>query len=180
MPDGRQKPSFWKTLPGIITAIATLVGAVAALITALYGAKIIGHDELAKATAKHVQKKPPVVAQTEKRGRDDNIHLDGSARQERSESTVALDQEWNTLDKPGMISAEAAVPLANIARAWQQEGRIDEALAMARLAYLYGPEIDKAMHLSLLAELLEVNGRTQDAANARAALEKMRQKGEGE
>ncbi|MCI5148285.1 MAG: formylglycine-generating enzyme family protein [Candidatus Electrothrix sp. MAN1_4] len=52
MPDGRKKPSFWETLPGIITAIATLVGAVAALITALYGAKIIGHDEPGKATAK--------------------------------------------------------------------------------------------------------------------------------
>ena len=52
MPDGRKKPSFWETLPGIITAIATLVGAVAALITALYGAKIIGHEEPGKATAK--------------------------------------------------------------------------------------------------------------------------------
>ena len=79
-----------------------------------------------------------------------------------------------------MIQAEAAVPLANIARAWKKEGRIGEALAMARLAYLYGPEIDKAAHLSLLAELLAANGITQDAADARAALEKMRQKGDGE
>ncbi|MCI5209358.1 MAG: hypothetical protein D3910_11320, partial [Candidatus Electrothrix sp. ATG2] len=71
-------------------------------------------------------------------------------------------------------------PFVNIAEAWKKEGRLGEALAMARLAYLYGPEIDKAMHLSLLAELLEENGRTQDAADARAALEEMRQKGEGE
>lgn len=78
-----------------------------------------------------------------------------------------------------MISAEAAMPLANIAGVWQEEGRIGEALAMARLAYLYGPEIDKAAHLSQLAELLEANGRTQDAAEARAALEKLLQKDEG-
>lgn len=44
MPDGRQQPSFWETIPGIITAIATLIGAVAALITALYSAELIGHD----------------------------------------------------------------------------------------------------------------------------------------
>ncbi|MCI5191834.1 MAG: DUF1566 domain-containing protein [Candidatus Electrothrix sp. AU1_5] len=50
MPDEIQKPSFWETLPGVITAIATLIGAVAALITALYSAKIIGQDEPGKAT----------------------------------------------------------------------------------------------------------------------------------
>ncbi|WYD81473.1 MAG: DUF1566 domain-containing protein [Candidatus Electrothrix gigas] len=55
MPDEIQKPSFWETLPGVITAIATLIGAVAALITALYSAKIIGQDEPGKATTKHVQ-----------------------------------------------------------------------------------------------------------------------------
>jgi protein-disulfide isomerase len=44
MPDGRQKPSFWETVPGIITAIGTLIMAVAALITALYSAKLIGYD----------------------------------------------------------------------------------------------------------------------------------------
>lgn len=110
---------------------------------------------------------------------DPHVQLDGSSRQERAESTVALDQEWATLDKPGMISADAAVHLANIARVWQKEGRIGEALAMVRLAYLYGPEINRTAHLSLLAELLAANGRTQDAADARAALEKLRQKGEG-
>ncbi|MCI5164205.1 MAG: hypothetical protein D3917_19770 [Candidatus Electrothrix sp. AX5] len=116
--------------------------------------------------------------------RDDNIHLDGALRQERSdlraESKVSLDQEWKMLDKPGMIEAEAAVPLANIAREWNKEGRIGEAVAMARLAYLYGPEIDKAAHLSLFAELLDANGNRQEAADARAELEQLRQKVEEE
>jgi hypothetical protein len=108
--------------------------------------------------------------------RDGNIRLDGPLRQERSESTVVLDQEWETLEKSGVIQADSAVHLANIARAWQKEGRIGEALAMARLAYLYGPEIDKVAHLSLFADLLEVNGKTQDAVEARDELEKLRQK----
>jgi hypothetical protein len=116
--------------------------------------------------------------------RDDNIHLDGALRQKRSdlrtESKVSLDQEWKMLDKPGMIEAEASMPLANIAREWKKEGRLGEAVAMARLAYLYGPEIDKAAHLSLFAELLEANGKVQEAAEARAALEKLRQKAEEE
>lgn len=94
-------------------------------------------------------------------------------------SVSDLDQEWKTLEKSGAIQADAAVPLANIAREWKNEGRIGEALAMARLAYLYGPEIDKIEHLSLFAELLEVNGNTQEAAGARAELEKLRQKVEG-
>jgi len=37
-----QKPSFWGTLPGIITALSALIGALAALLTALYTAEIIG------------------------------------------------------------------------------------------------------------------------------------------
>ena len=112
--------------------------------------------------------------------RDDNIHLDGASRQERSdlraESKVSLDQEWKMLDKPGMIEAETAVPLANIAREWKKEGRLGEALAMARLAYLYGPENDKAAYLSLFADLLEADGKVQDAADARAKLEELRHK----
>ncbi|MCI5212448.1 MAG: formylglycine-generating enzyme family protein, partial [Candidatus Electrothrix sp. ATG2] len=55
MPDDRKRPSFWETLPGIITAVAMLIGAVAALITALYGAKVIGQDDPGKVTAKSVQ-----------------------------------------------------------------------------------------------------------------------------
>lgn len=40
-----KKPSFWETLPGIITAVGTLLGACAALIIALYTAGIIGSGE---------------------------------------------------------------------------------------------------------------------------------------
>lgn len=109
----------------------------------------------------------------EEQYRDPKVSLDAA-------SVSDLDQEWTKLDKPGMISAEAAKPLSNIAKAWKKEGRIGEALAMVRLAYMYGPEIDKAVHLSLLAELLEANGKTQDAADARAELAKLRQKAVGE
>ncbi|WP_339137931.1 MAG: hypothetical protein WGN25_07060 [Candidatus Electrothrix sp. GW3-4] len=109
------------------------------------------------------------------------INLEGVSAPAGSQSQRSdVKQELGKLGQAGMISVEAAESFANIARMWQKEGRIGEALAMARLAYLYGPEIDKAAHLSLLAELLEANGRTQDAADARAALEEMRQKGEGE
>lgn len=112
--------------------------------------------------------------------RDSNIHLDGVLRQEgsdvRAKSKAFLDQQWTKLDKPGMISAEAAKPLRNIAKAWKKEGRIGEALAMVRLAYMYGPEIDKAAHLALFADLLEANGKVQDATDARAELAKLRKK----
>ncbi len=37
-----QKPSFWSTLPGVLTAVAAIVGAAAALITALHGAGMFG------------------------------------------------------------------------------------------------------------------------------------------
>ncbi|MCI5126262.1 MAG: formylglycine-generating enzyme family protein [Candidatus Electrothrix sp. AR5] len=42
MSDGKEKTSFWETIPGIITAIGTLLAGSAALITALYSAEIIG------------------------------------------------------------------------------------------------------------------------------------------
>ncbi|WP_417914323.1 hypothetical protein [Candidatus Electronema sp. JM] len=52
MADGGKKPSFWETVPGVITAIAGLITALATLITALYTAKIIGqHEEPAKKEA---------------------------------------------------------------------------------------------------------------------------------
>ena len=52
MADGGKKPSFWETIPGVITAIAGLITALATLITALYTAKIIGqHEEPAKKEA---------------------------------------------------------------------------------------------------------------------------------
>ncbi|CAK8715944.1 Formylglycine-generating enzyme, required for sulfatase activity, contains SUMF1/FGE domain [Candidatus Electrothrix laxa] len=55
MPDGRQEPSFWETIPGIITAIGTLLGGAAALITALYTVNIIGHDDSGNVSAKSAQ-----------------------------------------------------------------------------------------------------------------------------
>lgn len=50
MTDTSDKKSFWHTLPGIITAIAGLLGAVATLITALYTAGIIqgGPEEVSE------------------------------------------------------------------------------------------------------------------------------------
>ncbi|CAK8717189.1 hypothetical protein KKHLCK_06345 [Candidatus Electrothrix laxa] len=50
--------------------------------------------------------------------------------------------------------------MSNIARIWQKEGRIGEALAMARLASRYS---NQAEILALFAELLEVNGDLQKA-----------------
>ncbi|MCW5212471.1 thioredoxin domain-containing protein [Desulfobulbus sp. TB] len=55
MPDERPRPSFWETIPGIITAIAALITAVAALITALYTAKLIGYNNTGKVAAKGTQ-----------------------------------------------------------------------------------------------------------------------------
>jgi len=134
-------------------------------------------------TTKEVKEKTAVgekTMRTEAVRLDPNVHLGGPLHRETPESKTSIDQEWVRLDKPGVIQAEAAEPLANIARSWQQEGRIGEALAIARLAYLYGPEIDRAAHLSLFAELLEANGNRQEAAEARAKLKELRQQGEGE
>ncbi|MCI5220111.1 MAG: FKBP-type peptidyl-prolyl cis-trans isomerase [Candidatus Electrothrix sp. LOE2] len=52
MLNGGQNPSFWETLPGVGTAIGTLLGGAAALITALYTMNIIGHEDLEKVSAK--------------------------------------------------------------------------------------------------------------------------------
>ncbi|MCI5120421.1 MAG: hypothetical protein D3908_04345 [Candidatus Electrothrix sp. AUS4] len=84
--------------------------------------------------------------------RDPKVNLDAGP-------VSALEQEWKTLEKYGAIQADAAVPLANIAREWKKEGRIGEALAMARLAYLYGPELEKAGYRFLVAELMEAGGK---------------------
>ncbi|RWX50961.1 hypothetical protein VU01_12413 [Candidatus Electrothrix marina] len=91
-----------------------------------------------------------------------------------------LGRELEKLHQSGMTLSDAAPSLSSIARIFQRQNRIGEAVAMARLAYLYGPEIDKAAYLSLFAELLEANGKGQEAADARAELEKLRQKAEGE
>jgi len=111
---------------------------------------------------------------------DPAVRLDGQQPQTASDVETAVEQELEELEKLGLVRAGAAKSLSNLARIWQREGRLGEAVAMARLAYLYGPEIDKAAHLSLFAELLEVNGKVQDAAEARVELEELRQKASGE
>ncbi len=40
-----EEKSFWTTIPGILTAIGGIIGAVAALVTALYSAGIIGNHQ---------------------------------------------------------------------------------------------------------------------------------------
>jgi hypothetical protein len=42
---GEEKKTFWHTLPGLITAVATLIGAVATLLTVLYANGVIGEKE---------------------------------------------------------------------------------------------------------------------------------------
>ena len=81
-----------------------------------------------------------------------------------------LNREWRNLKRPGLTLEEASVHLGRIARIWQQQGRMGEALAMAQLAYQYGPESSKAANLSLYAELLEANGAMQEAVAAHKEL----------
>jgi hypothetical protein len=85
-----------------------------------------------------------------------------------------LNRKWKEL-RSGITLSDSAASLSSIARILQQENRIGEAVAMARLAYLYGPEIDKAAHRALFAKLLEEAGRdTQNAAEFRAELDNLR------
>lgn len=79
---------------------------------------------------------------------------------------ISLDQEWDKLDRPNVTLSEAAEPLSKIARAWQQEKRTGEAVAMARLAAFYCAEKDKANYLALLGETLFENGDEQKAVTA--------------
>lgn len=44
MTDNGKKSSFWSSLPGIMTALAGLIGAVAGLLTVLYTIGVIGQD----------------------------------------------------------------------------------------------------------------------------------------
>jgi formylglycine-generating enzyme required for sulfatase activity len=46
MAEGEKKKSFWETLPGIVTAVATLITAIAALIAAMNGGSKEGAAEL--------------------------------------------------------------------------------------------------------------------------------------
>lgn len=102
---------------------------------------------------------------------------------------VPIDQEWDKLG-PNTTLSEAAEPLSNIARIWQQEKRTGQAVAMARLAVFYGVEKDKANYLALLGETLYENGDAQKAVIAmqkaaqrdpfyQAALARMQQRSEG-
>ncbi len=102
--------------------------------------------------------------------RHDEAKLDGVS---------GIDQEWKKLDKPGLTLADAADPLSNIARIWQKENRIGEAVAMAKLAALYGSiHEDRVEHLALLAELLRANGDEVEAAKTEQAVEAMRRQGQ--
>ncbi len=73
-----------------------------------------------------------------------------------------IDAQWEALSKPGLTLPDAALPMANIARVWQQEKRIGEAVAMARMAAKFSTE-NQADHLALFAGLLLANGE-QDKA----------------
>lgn len=86
------------------------------------------------------------------------------------EAQERLNREWKNLKQPGLTLEEASVHLGHIARIWQQQGRMGEALAMAQLAYQYGPESSKAVNLSLYAELLEATGSMQEAVAAHQEL----------
>jgi len=125
---------------------------------------------------------PPEMTETikETQAIKDKPAVTSVSRQMRGSAGVDIDGEWEKLDRPDISLAEAAEPLSTIARVWREEGRIGEALAMARLAYLYGPEDDKALYLALFADLLEESGEMKKAAEARVELEKLRQQGEEE
>ncbi|MCW5201786.1 hypothetical protein VU12_02475 [Desulfobulbus sp. US4] len=110
---------------------------------------------------------------------DPAVQLGRPQSQTASDEETAVAQELAKLDKLGLTRAGAAEPLSNLARIWQKEGRVGEAVAMARLAYLYGPEIDKTAHLALFADLLEANGEMQKAAEARVELDNLRKQSGG-
>ena len=44
MPDETQTPSWWQTLPGIATAVAALLTAIASLLGVLYQTGVLGDD----------------------------------------------------------------------------------------------------------------------------------------
>lgn len=81
-----------------------------------------------------------------------------------------LDREWSNLKQAGLTLAEFSVHLSHIARIYQKSDRISEALLMARLASLYGPEKDRASRLILYAELLEESGEMQKAVRVHREL----------
>ena len=95
-----------------------------------------------------------------------------------TELRTNIELEWKKLDKPGITLAEAAETMGTIAILLRQENRIGEAVAMAKLAALYGREEDKARHLALLAELLRANGNEEEAAKTEQAAAALRRQGQ--
>ncbi len=78
------------------------------------------------------------------------------------------------IGQTGPESVRSSATASNIARIFQRTGRIGEAVATARLAYLYGPENEKVEHLALFSALLEANGDIEMAAEARSELAELR------
>ena len=128
---------------------------------ALFGTVLIGimlWQGPPQMTTQEVQEKTDIGSRsTSTLEMRDGTAADSAGKSPRTaqDEAIAVDQEWAKLDKPGMISAEAAEPLSNIARLWQGEGRIKEALVMAKLAARYGEQVEV---LVLFAELLDENG----------------------
>lgn len=111
--------------------------------------------------------------QVEEQYRDSGANLNG-------ESQITLEQEWNKLG-PNVTLSEGSRALSNIARILEREKRTGEAVAMARLAYLYGSDRNRIEHLILFADLLEADGNGQAAAEARAELAELQKTdGKGE
>ena len=97
-----------------------------------------------------------VTTQQEVLYRDPTPSLDGN---------TDIKREWDRL-RADMILAEAAGPLSNIARIYQRKNRIGDAVAMAKLAALYGEGAERAEHFDLLVELLRANGEEKAAEKA--------------
>ncbi|CAK8720036.1 MAG: hypothetical protein CDV28_12913 [Candidatus Electronema aureum] len=91
-----------------------------------------------------------------------------------TELRTSIELEWKKLDKSGITLAEAAETMETIAKLLRQENRIGEAVAMAKLAALYGKEEGRAERLDLLAELLRANGNEEEAVQTEQAAESLR------
>jgi hypothetical protein len=66
--DKESNKSFWSTIPGILTAFGGIIGSIAALVTALYTAGVLGHKPLPapleqrSETAAKMDEQPTVAA----------------------------------------------------------------------------------------------------------------------
>uniref|UniRef100_UPI0040566689 hypothetical protein n=1 Tax=Candidatus Electronema sp. TaxID=2698783 RepID=UPI0040566689 len=150
---------------------------------ALFGTMIIGimlwkgepqlNQKDVTETTGHNEKQASVVLRstTEK-----NMRIDGCLGADCENDSLDIRQEWDKL-KPETSLSEAALPLSRIATVWQKEKRVGEALSLARLAALYGKAENKADHLTLLAELLRVNGDEDEALKTEQAADSLRRQG---